>query len=74
MAAPRKLNDGELNVLRLIVKGAAAQGWAPVSAPVVPLVKALPEELVEFESIDNGRGRVRLTEAGANVLAALEWL
>lgn len=71
-----KLDEGQRILLSLILKGADAEGWAPVSASVYsPLSKVMPRELVELEVVgDDGRGRARLTEAGANVLAAMEWL
>jgi hypothetical protein len=73
---PKKLDAGQKHMLGLIVQGANDQGWAPVSAPVYPLIeKSLPRELVELEAVGNeGRGRARLTAEGRNVMAALAWL
>ena len=69
------LNPGQKHLLTLVNKGADADGWAPVSAPVFPLVKSLPSELVELEPIgDDGRGRARLTAAGNGLLDAMMWL
>lgn len=71
----RKLNGGELNLIRLAIKGAQEDGWAPVSAPVYPLVHKLPAELVELQPVGNeGRGRIRLTRAGENLINAMRWL
>ena len=70
-----KLDAGQKNLLRLVVEGADAEGWAAVSKPVFPLVEKLPSELVELEAVgDEGRGRVRLTEEGTNLMAAMAWL
>ena len=71
-----KLNSGQKNMLRLIVKGrACSEGWAPCSALVYPLLKAMPEELIELQPVGNeGRGRARLTPTGQNVFVAMEWL
>lgn len=70
-----KLNDGQKNLLRLVVKGADADGWAPVSRQVYPLVAGMPRELVNLEPVgDEGRGRVRLTPAGQGVIDAMAWL
>ena len=81
-AADRKLDSGQKNILRLIRKGADAEGWAPVSAPVTRLFagpkqpwRGIPPQLCEFELVgDDGRGRARLTEEGNNLLDAMEWL
>lgn len=71
----KKLDDREKHFLRLITKGVAADGWAPVSKPVYPLVTKMPHELVEFEPVgDDGLGRARLTTEGSSVLRAMEWL
>lgn len=70
-----KLDDGQKNLLRLVVKGADKEGWAPVSKPVFPMVAKLPSELVELEAVgDEGRGRVRLTREGATLMGAMAWL
>ena len=71
----KKLDGGEKNFLRLIAKGAGADGWASVSRPIYPLVTKMPRELVEFEPVgDEGRGRARLTDEGTSILRAMEWL
>lgn len=62
-----KLDHGELHLLRLIEKGAAGDGWAPVSTVVWPLIAALPTDLVELLPSDNG-GHARLTHDGEVVL------
>ena len=70
-----KLDAGQKHLLNLVVKGADSEGWAPVSAPVFPLIEKMPRELVELEAVgDEGRGRARLTEAGANLMNAMAWL
>jgi hypothetical protein len=71
-----KLDAGQKHFLRLIVKDAASDGWTPVSSQVLPLARAImPPELVDIESVGSaGRGRARLTDAGRNIMAAMEWL
>jgi hypothetical protein len=71
-----KLSAGQKHMLRLIVKDADAEGWAPVSAQVMPVVREmLPPELVMHESVGTeGRGRAKLTPVGESLLAAMEWL
>ena len=70
-----KLDGGQKHLLRLIVQGAGADGWAPVSAPVFPLMEKVPQALIELERVgDEGRGRVRLTTEGDGVINAMAWL
>ena len=70
-----KLDAGQKNLLGLIIKEADVGGWASVSSSVFPLVVKIPHELVETEAIGKkGRGRVRLTDEGKNLMAAMEWL
>lgn len=71
-----KLTAGQKHLLRLIVNGANAEGWAPVSAAVMPVVKSqLSAELVTVEAVGNeGRGRAKLTPFGESLIAAMEWL
>ena len=70
-----KLDAGQKHFLILVVNGADSEGWAPVSAPVFPLIEKMPRELVDLECVgDEGRGRARLTEEGTNLMAAMAWL
>ena len=70
-----KLDGGQKNLLRLVVRGADAEGWAPVSKPVFPLMERIPATLVELERVgEEGRGRVRLTQEGKKVVDAMAWL
>lgn len=70
-----KLNAGQKHMLGLVAKGADAEGWAPVSAQVMKVIKLVPSELVTIENVGvEGRGRAKLTEEGASLLAAMEWL
>ena len=70
-----KLDAGQKHMLRLVEKGANADGWAEVSSQVFPLAQAMPTELVTLEPVgDAGRGQIRLTQEGKNLLAAMEWL
>lgn len=63
------LTSGDRNLLRLASKGAADDGWAPVSRQIWPLVAKLPDELLEKRTgRDDGGGWVRLTDAGNIVL------
>jgi hypothetical protein len=75
VSEPTKLDDGQKHFLRLIVKGAGVDGWAPVSKPVFPLVEKMPRALVELEpGGEEGRGRARLTHQGQSILDAMAWL
>lgn len=72
----QKLDSGQKHFLRLIAKEQQnADGWCKVSKAVYPLVqKTMPAELVEHHQTEDGRGRARLTDAGQNLLSAMEWL
>jgi len=75
MTTPYKLNAGQKHMLNLIAKGQNKEGWTPVSAPVYPLLKSMPTELIELQSIgDEGRGQARLTQEGQSLLNAMAWL
>lgn len=66
-----KFDAGQINLLRLVRKGAAENGgWAPVSKMVWPMLEFLPVDLVERELTqdDSGRGRARLTLRGEAVV------
>ena len=70
-----KLDGGQKNLLRLAAQGAGAEGWAPVSKPVFPLIERVPAALVELERVgEEGRGRARLTQEGKKVVDAMAWL
>lgn len=62
-----KLDHGQLHLLRLIVHGANAEGWAPVSSTVWPLITAMPSDLVETRANATG-GHARLTSDGDAVV------
>lgn len=63
------LSSGVYNLLRLAVKGAAAEGWAPVSKVVWPMLQNVPIELLEREWPDGApKGRCRITSDGKTVL------
>ena len=72
----QKLTSSQKHLLQLVINGRQPDGWAPVSKTLLPLVKKeLPTELVEIESIgDEGRGRIRFTEQGHNVMMAMAWI
>lgn len=63
-----KLSNNQQCLMHLIRKGANAEGWAPVSPPVLPLVKQIPTDLAVVEDLDEGNGRARLTPRGDAVL------
>jgi len=67
-----KLTAGHKNLLPLIHRDIDAEGWTPVSAQVLPLILALPSELVTIVLQDSG-ARVRLTQEGENVMRAMKW-
>ena len=70
-----KLDGGQKNLLHLVARGADAEGWAPVSKPVFPLLERIPAALVELERVgEEARGRVRLTQEGGKVVDAMAWL
>lgn len=56
--------------MRLIVKGRDESGWATVSRMLLPIVSALPQELVETKD-DGKQAHARLTDAGNNVV---DWI
>ena len=62
-----KLDAGKINLLRLVLRHADANGWAKVSAMVWPLVISLPRDLVETSPTGDG-GYVRLTDSGKAVV------
>ncbi len=64
-----KLDNGQRNLLRLTEKGAELDGWAPVSAVVLPLLEGIPTDLIEIKRLSDGRGVARLTNAGRTVLS-----
>ena len=70
-----KLDGRQKHLLRLVVQGAGADGWTPVSKPVFPLMEKVPQALIELERVgDEGRGRARLTTEGESVINAMAWL
>jgi len=73
---PKKLDAGQKHLLKLIAKEQqCAEGWAPVSKIVYPLLEAMPGALIEVNRVgDEGRGRARLTPAGESLLDAMAWL
>ena len=75
MSEPQKLDAGQKHMLRLVVKGADAEGWAPVSAAVFPIIEKMPDGLIELERVgEEGLGRVRLTPRGASIVDSMAWL
>jgi hypothetical protein len=67
-ARTSRLDADQLRLLRLARKGALADGWAPVSKLVFPLLANVPVELLEREQSADGSGRCRLTVDGRIVL------
>ena len=76
MSEPVKLHSGHKRILHLTDRDAGEDGWAPVSAILMPhLVNDMPAELVEIEPVgDEGKGRIRLTAEGKNIIEAMKWL
>ena len=71
----KKLDAGQKHLLNLILKDADGNGWARVSKAVMPVIRAMPLELVEVESVgDDGAGRARLTDEGLDTVHAMAWL
>ena len=71
----QKLDSGTKHLLRLIVKSRNTDGWAKVSSMIYPLAAKIPTELVELRPVGNeGWGEIRLTDEGAAILNAMEWL
>lgn len=66
-----KLDAGQKHLLKLVVHGRNEDGWAPVSATVLPFVEMLPKALIDLEPTEGGRGRVRLTAEGEAVVKYL---
>lgn len=71
----RELNVGERHLLRLIARAPKDDDWASVSAPLMPLMRTMPDALVVLEDVGmEGRGRVKLTPLGRSVVDAMAWL
>jgi len=67
--APHILTASEKHLLRLVIKDKKADGWTPVSKPIMGLMRPLPSALVDVEDVGSeGRGRARLTKLGEDVL------
>ena len=63
----QRLDAGQRHLLRLVAKGKGSDGWSKVSSAVWPLVKELPDDLVDkVDSVEGGE--VRLTPIGEAVL------
>lgn len=72
---PRKLDSGHKHFLRLIHKEQQCpDGWAKVSAVLMPLVKTIPGDFVETHTKPDGSGLARLTTRGEFLIEAMEWL
>lgn len=71
---PSKLTPGELSLLTLVRRDSKPDGWTTVSKIVMTIVTKLPPELVTVETVDNGRGRAKLTDKGNSILDARDWL
>jgi hypothetical protein len=69
-----KLNAGQKHVLSLINRDRKADGWTTVSKTLFATLSATtPVELATFEATEAG-GRVKLTEAGQEVVNSMAWL
>lgn len=58
-----KLMPSELAMLRLVMKGADADGWAKVSVILWPQFSKLPDDLA-VKRPNGDAGHVKLTEGG----------
>lgn len=71
----KKLDAGQQHLLRLISRDQKSPtGWAKVSKQVMPLIQALPSELVEIRLEPSGAGLAMLTEKGQSIIDAMEYL
>ncbi len=69
-----KLDCGNKNLMRLIVKERNVDGWTHSSAVVAKMLKEhMPPELIE-QKLDEGGNWVRLTKQGQSVFDAMEYL
>ena len=63
-----KLDHKIMHLMRLVKHDADSSGWADVSSAVWPIIKDVPDELLE--KVQNGdKGKVRLTHDGELLLA-----
>lgn len=63
------MDDKLRNLLHLVKRSPSdAEGWRKVSAPIWPLVEALPPDLVTLEPSPDGGGRMRPTDRGQAVI------
>ncbi len=70
-----KLTAGQRHLLLLIEKDKNSEGWTKVSGMLMKTVESLaPKPLVELEPLQDGGGRARLTQEGAEVVNAMKWL
>ena len=64
-----KLDAKAFHLLHLAQRGAKADGWAPVSNVIWPLLEIVPTDLLEREWLEGAeKGRCQLIPAGAAVL------
>ena len=72
MTTPRKLESGEIHLLKTIVKDKNEDGWSLTSRVVLSLVRKLPQELVEVHERPH-LSYVRLTPKGQQVYDAMAY-
>lgn len=78
----KKLDSGQLNIMRLTARDVNAEGWTRVSKMLFPHIKlSIPAELMEMReeefADDEGRlfgGYARLTDKGRSILDAAAYL
>ena len=63
-----KIDPGHRHLMLLMTRDADQDGWAKVSAAVAGLVEQIPGDLIEFQPLENGGGKARLTDQGKTVL------
>lgn len=70
-----KLEHHHRHILKLMARDAGEDEWVQISEKLFPVVsRDFPPELAEFEKLDTGGGRARLTNEGKNLISAMEWL
>ena len=72
MTTPRKLESGEIHLIKIIVKDKNEDGWSMTDRVTLSLVRKLPQELVEVHERPH-YSYVRLTTKGQQVFDAMAY-
>jgi hypothetical protein len=62
-----ELAEGDLQLMRLAVRDAGADGWTEVGEQVWPMVSRLPDDFVEKRRLESGC-HIKVTNAGHALL------